>query len=170
MAAPGIPPDIAELTGPLFLGHLFNWGLFGALTVQVYVYYISFPKDKLLPKVIVTICYILELLQTVLSTRDAFRNFGTGWGNMEDLDTVGWLWFSVPLLGSVICCLGQLFYTWRLHILGRSWIITGVILTIAMVQLVTGVYSGITAGIAGHFSGLQHKSFKTQLYGSSQLP
>ena len=65
------------------------------------VYYISFPKDKRLPKLIVSSCYILELLQTVLSTRDAFRNFGTGWGNMEDLDTVGWLWFSVPVLGSV---------------------------------------------------------------------
>lgn len=45
--------------------------------------------------------YIIELLQTVLSTRDAFRNFGTGWGNMIDLDAVGWLWFSVPVLGSV---------------------------------------------------------------------
>lgn len=45
--------------------------------------------------------YIIELLQTVLSTRDAFRNFGTGWGNMIELDAVGWLWFSVPVLGSV---------------------------------------------------------------------
>ena len=48
--------------------------------------------------------YILELLQTCLSTRDSFRNFGTGWGNMMDLDTVGWLWFSVPVLGSISEC------------------------------------------------------------------
>ncbi|KAI0085581.1 hypothetical protein BDY19DRAFT_442111 [Irpex rosettiformis] len=160
MATSEIPPNIAELTGPLFLGHLFNWGLFGALTVQVYIYYISFPNDKRLPKIIVSSCYILELLQTVLSTRDAFRNFGTGWGNMEDLDTVGWLWFSVPVLGSIICCMGQLFYTWRLYMLGRSWFITGIILTIALVQLGFGLYSGITAGIAGHFSGMQHHTFK----------
>lgn len=45
--------------------------------------------------------YMIETLQTVLATRDAFRNFGTGWGNMLELDAVGWLWFSVPILGSI---------------------------------------------------------------------
>ena len=102
-----------------FLGHLFNWALFGALTVQVCesecavtsgrnlsdiptdLYYIAFPKDKPLPKAIVGTVYTLEILQIVLSTRDAFRNFGTGWGSMSDLDSVGWLWFSVPVLGSL---------------------------------------------------------------------
>ncbi|KAF7791576.1 hypothetical protein EIP86_002592 [Pleurotus ostreatoroseus] len=36
-----------------------------------------------------------------MSVSDAFRNFGTGWGNMEELNTVGLLWFSVPVLGSI---------------------------------------------------------------------
>lgn len=45
--------------------------------------------------------YTLELLQTVLSTRDAFRVFGTGWGDLNGLDGVGWLWFSVPVLVSL---------------------------------------------------------------------
>ncbi|KAJ8517243.1 hypothetical protein ONZ45_g5544 [Pleurotus djamor] len=82
---PPIPPIIAELTGPLLLGHFFNWGLFGALIVQTYVYYLAFPNDRLLPKTIVYSVLVIEVLQTVLATRDAFRNFGTGWGNMIDL-------------------------------------------------------------------------------------
>lgn len=72
--------------------------------------------------------------------------------------------------------MGQLFYVWRVHILGRSWPITVVlvivskllgvirdprlvcsshhgIIQIAGIQLGFGLYSGITAGIAGHFSG-----------------
>lgn len=57
-----------------------------------------------MPKIIVTTVYVLELAQTVLSTRDSFRNFGTGWGDMNDLNTVGWLWFSVPVLGSISKC------------------------------------------------------------------
>lgn len=65
------------------------------------VYYLAFPKDAMIPKTAVAFTYTLELLQTVLSTRDAFRNFGTVWGNMNDLDAVGWLWFSVPVLGSI---------------------------------------------------------------------
>lgn len=65
------------------------------------LYYISFPRDKLLPKAIVTTTYVLEVLQVCMSVSDGFRNFGTGWGDMVDLNTVGLLWFSVPVLGSV---------------------------------------------------------------------
>lgn len=65
------------------------------------MYYLAFPNDRRLQKGIVAFTYTIELLQTVLSTRDAFRNFGTGWGNMIELDAVGWLWFSVPVLGSI---------------------------------------------------------------------
>lgn len=55
----------------------------------------------MLPKAIVASTYTLEILQVVMSIRDGFRNFGTGWGNMEELDSVGTLWFSVPVLGSI---------------------------------------------------------------------
>lgn len=65
------------------------------------IYYLAFPHDRRLPKCIVGFTFVIELLQTVLATKDAFRNFGTGWGNMADLDAVGLLWFSVPVLGSV---------------------------------------------------------------------
>lgn len=71
------------------------------LVTTLDIYYLAFPNDRLGQKAVVAFTYTVELLQTVLSTRDAFRNFGTGWGNMNDLDAVGWLWFSVPVLGSI---------------------------------------------------------------------
>ncbi len=43
----------------------------------------------------------LETVQLVLSTRDAFVNLASGWGNMEALDDVGWQWFSLPILMAV---------------------------------------------------------------------
>lgn len=85
---------------------------------------------------------------------------------MQQLDAVGWLWFSVPVMGSVsayrsfasllrgskpfgkvvlieicaspclvnvVCFLGQMFYAWRIWILGhRTWI-TGVIFSVSCV-------------------------------------
>lgn len=65
------------------------------------VYYLAFPNDRRWPKAIVLGVFVIEVLQTVLATRDAFRNFATGWGNIEDLEEVGWLWFSVPVLGAI---------------------------------------------------------------------
>jgi len=158
---PPIPPIIAQLTGPLLLGHFFNWGLFGALTVQVYIYYLAFPKDRWFSKGIVTFAYTVELLQTVLATRDAFRNFGTGWGDMRELDAVGWLWFSVPVLGSIISCLGQVFYAWRISILSQSYWVSGVVLILSLLQFGTGLYSGAYAHIIGVFSQVQIREYKT---------
>ncbi|KAH8079065.1 hypothetical protein BXZ70DRAFT_651321 [Cristinia sonorae] len=160
---PPIPPIIAQLTGPLLLGHLFNWGLFGALSVQVYIYYLAFPKDRTLSKSIVAFTYTIELLQTVLSTRDAFRNFGTGWGNMIELDAVGWLWFSVPVLGSIISCLGQMFYAWRIWMLSKQYWTSIIIMVISLLQFSTGLYSGARAHLIGVFSKVQEETFKTTI-------
>lgn len=65
------------------------------------LYYISFPKDRALPKTLVAVTLSLETVQLVLSTRDAFVNLASGWGNMEALDDVGWQWFSLPILMAV---------------------------------------------------------------------
>ena len=62
------------------------------------LYYISFPKDRCIPKALVAITLSLETLQLVLSTRDGFINLASGWGNMQALDAVGWQWFSLPIL------------------------------------------------------------------------
>ncbi|KAF8995093.1 hypothetical protein BDQ17DRAFT_1430595 [Cyathus striatus] len=155
-----IPPFIAKLTGPLLLGHLFNWGLFGCLAVQCYIYYLSFPNDRMLPKVLVSVVIVIETLQTILSTRDAFRNFGTGWGNLADLDAVGWLWFSVPVLGSLITSMSQIFFAWRIYILSKQLYIPILVTLISTVQCVFGLWGGIYAHILGVFSEVQHHAYR----------
>ncbi|TFK33133.1 hypothetical protein BDQ12DRAFT_615813, partial [Crucibulum laeve] len=119
------------------LGHLFNWGLFGALAVQAYIYYLLFLNDCKLPKYLVCFVIVIEVLQTVLATRDAFRNFGTGWGNMIDLNAVGWLWFSAPVMSSIICSMAQTFFAWRIWILSQKIYIPVVVIVVSAVKLST---------------------------------
>ncbi|CAL1710455.1 unnamed protein product [Somion occarium] len=158
---PSIPLDIAQFTGPLLLGHLFNWGLFGALSVQTYIYYIAFPHDRLLPKSIVGFAFIAELLQTVLATFDAFRYFGMAWGNLNELNNVGFFWFNVQILGSIMSFTAQAFFAWRVWILSKNKWIVGIILILAMMSLVTGLYSGALTHIIGTFSEVQRQAYKT---------
>ncbi|KAF8514946.1 hypothetical protein BU17DRAFT_94035 [Hysterangium stoloniferum] len=150
-----MPPPIVQLTGPLLLGHLFNWGLFGCLTVQSYIYYLAFPNDRTLPKVIVGWVVIIETLQTILSTRDAFRVFGTNWGNLENLNEIGWLWFSTPVLGSIITSTAQLFFGWRIYILSQKIYIPAVTIVLSFVQCGAGLWGGIFAHQLGLFSEVQ---------------
>ncbi|KAK7691408.1 hypothetical protein QCA50_004807 [Cerrena zonata] len=142
------------------LGYMFNWGLFGALTVQTYVYYLSFPRDRRSTKVIVYSTYIIELLQTVLSTRDAFRVFGSGWGDLAEMNKVGWLWFSVPVLGSIISLIAQGFYAFRIWILSKNWWVCSAIISVSMAQCAAGFYSGYFSHKVGDFSKVQDGNFR----------
>ncbi|KAJ3475198.1 hypothetical protein NLI96_g11994 [Meripilus lineatus] len=148
---PAIPDNVVDFSGPLLLGHLFNWGLFGALSVQVY---------RLLPKYIVSVAYVLELLQVVLSTRDAFRTLGSHWGNMVELDKVGWQWFSVVFLGVFLGSMSQFFYAWRIWVFSSKIYVPIVVIVLSLFQTVAGLYGGVITAIGGKYSELQESTYK----------
>ncbi|KAJ7649189.1 hypothetical protein B0H17DRAFT_958677, partial [Mycena rosella] len=103
---------------------------------------------------------LAELLQTMSDSRDTIQTFGSGWGNPAVLDDVGWAWFSVPVLGSSIASAGQMFFAWRIYIIGGSLVIPAVIGAVTTVQLGAGIWTGILIGRAGRFSRLQFSGMK----------
>lgn len=69
--------------------------------VNLDTYYIAFPRDRLFLKIIVYGVFILEFIQSILTTKDAFGTFANGLGNWIALSRVRLLWFSVPILGGI---------------------------------------------------------------------
>ncbi|KAK0468806.1 hypothetical protein IW261DRAFT_1317886, partial [Armillaria novae-zelandiae] len=102
---------------------LLHWGLFGALSVQLYLYYLAFPKDKKFTKYLVYGIYIIEFVQTVLFTHDAFAEFGYGFGDIEALTAMDFNWLTVSIMCAVVACIGQVFYAYRIFILSKSRIV-----------------------------------------------
>ncbi len=49
------------------------------------LYYLAFPKDRNFTKCLVYAIYIVEFVQTMLFTHDAFAMFGYGFGDIEAL-------------------------------------------------------------------------------------
>ncbi|KAJ7491120.1 hypothetical protein FB451DRAFT_1514575 [Mycena latifolia] len=123
--------DIGALTIPLFIGTVMNWALLGSLIVQFYIYFLAFPNDPRFSKFLVVAISVAELLQTMSDSRDTILTFGAGWGNFALLDDVGWAWFSVPVLGSTIASAGQMFFAWRIYIIGQSLIVPAVIAAVS---------------------------------------
>ena len=70
-------------------------------TVFADVYYIAFPLDHARLKTIVSVIYILEILQVITATHDGFRMFASGWSDLVELDNIGLLWFTVPVMNGV---------------------------------------------------------------------
>ncbi|KAH9945912.1 uncharacterized protein BXZ73DRAFT_95432 [Epithele typhae] len=145
MATP-IPDDIALLSGPPLLGHLFNYGLFGILSAQVVHYHLSFSSDPFRLKAFIYGLYLVEWVQVILITHDAFQVYGAGWGNFAALNSPQWLWFDIPVMTALVSATVQCFFAWRIYALSGSRIISVFVVLVALMQAGGGVATGIQVG------------------------
>ncbi|KAF8996709.1 hypothetical protein BDQ17DRAFT_1172193, partial [Cyathus striatus] len=104
--------------------YMANWMLYGVLCVQVYLYYLAFPKDPLHNKIMVYIVFILETIQSAMIGRDVYVTFAKGFGNPDAINNIHLEWFTLPFLGSIVAGMVQILYAYRIHILSKSWIVS----------------------------------------------
>ncbi|KJA23713.1 hypothetical protein HYPSUDRAFT_39549 [Hypholoma sublateritium FD-334 SS-4] len=149
---PPIPADIAATTAPLLFGTLFNWALYGVLSIQTYIYYLHFPDDKIGNKILVYTCYIIEVVQTAMTSADLYFWFATGYGNVTHLGNVNISPVDTPVLCGIIAAIVQCFFAYRIFTLRRSY------LWICVLIIVTSVVQTVGA-LATAF-----RSFKLQEY------
>ncbi|PBK86565.1 hypothetical protein ARMGADRAFT_1086406 [Armillaria gallica] len=140
-----VPADypIERLSGPLIVGYLLHWGLFGTLSVQLYLYYLAFPKDRKITKYLVYGIYLVEFVQTILFTHDAFAKFGYGFGDPKALTRVYFNWLTVPIVSAAAACVGQGFYAYRIFILSKSRIIPIFVICVSLTSSVAAIITGV---------------------------
>ncbi|KAG7087201.1 hypothetical protein E1B28_013182 [Marasmius oreades] len=153
MSAPPVIPNLEPITAPLFLGSMFNWGLWGILACQTYLYRMYFPKDKLVFKALIYVTFLLETIQTALSTYDNYMWFVRGFGDPSVLDKTFISPFDAPMMGAIIALFVQLFYVYRIYLLNNSWAWFCVLIIIITVAQTVGAFIGGIRGLkAGVFS------------------
>ncbi|KAI0734037.1 hypothetical protein C8Q72DRAFT_927465 [Fomitopsis betulina] len=138
-----IPADVVKIAGPVLLGSQLNWGLFGVLTGQLYMYNASGYRDHPFIKCIVYGMYIFEALQTILLTHDTFHQLAINFGNYEGLVAAYLTGFELVIQSAIIACVTQCFYAWRIYVLGKSRILTGLIVAVSLLQCAGGFSEGI---------------------------
>ncbi|KAJ7088518.1 hypothetical protein B0H15DRAFT_292496 [Mycena belliarum] len=82
---PVLIPDANTVIGPLFIGNSFNWMLMGTLLLQVYAYWLNFPRDTMRIKSLVYSVFVLDLLQTGFGTHEVWWFSVEKWGNTAAL-------------------------------------------------------------------------------------
>ncbi|KAF9442446.1 hypothetical protein P691DRAFT_779402 [Macrolepiota fuliginosa MF-IS2] len=121
--------------------------LYGILTVQTYLYYLAFPKDKWQVKSIVYFVYIVGAMQTAFALRDFYTLFC-----IEDTERVllstafgphrfGFMWFTVPVSSALVAVVAQLFYAHRIYTIFRGKVITIIVSILAILQFACGITS-----------------------------
>ncbi|KAG7090569.1 hypothetical protein E1B28_009676 [Marasmius oreades] len=150
---PAIPPsDIPKTAGPILLGYLLNYGLHGVLTVQTYNYYNAFPNDPTKVKAVVYGVYILETIQTVMITWDAFQYFAFGFGDASVLSQENLVWFDGCIMDGAVAFVVQTYYAHRIHLLSKSKVLMGVIVLMALVQFGGAIATAAIGKMVGQFS------------------
>ncbi|KAJ6537420.1 hypothetical protein DFH09DRAFT_1369158 [Mycena vulgaris] len=151
------PVEIVQLSGPLLIGYLLHWGLFGTLTLQLYLYYEAFPKDRLATKCLVYTVYVFALVQTIIITHDTFGTFGYGFGDLSALMAPHLEWLTVPIMGGLVALIGQSFYAYRVYVLSRHWSIPVLIVVISLISCVGGFLTGSFIKEVGNLTLLADK-------------
>ncbi|EIM90625.1 uncharacterized protein STEHIDRAFT_41812, partial [Stereum hirsutum FP-91666 SS1] len=96
------------------VGIVLNWFLFGILTVQVYIYYSSFPTDSKRIKILVYGIYLVETAQACTVMSDLCFWFAQGFGDLNKLTATYISPVDTPMLGSISSLAVQLFYCHRI--------------------------------------------------------
>ncbi|PBK82145.1 hypothetical protein ARMGADRAFT_1019899 [Armillaria gallica] len=150
------PSDLYKLSLiSCFLGLI----LYGILCDQVYIYYISFPKDNLMSKTVVYLLWLTETVQTATTIYYTFDTFCYDFGILSGLDEVHITWFTVIILSGFVGCIAQLFYAWRMYKFSKKarWLCI-ILSVIAFTQFAAAICCGIQIRNSGHYSNLQKSS------------
>ncbi|KDR72608.1 hypothetical protein GALMADRAFT_756283 [Galerina marginata CBS 339.88] len=140
------------LLSSLQISALITWGLQGILCVQVYNYYLSFPKDPLYMKLLVYFSLALEIAQTLMVTHDTYEVFAAGYGDLLGLNNLHLLWLTLPTLGGVVGLLCHLTFAYRISLLSESKITGGVISALALCASISAFTFGGKLANAGVLS------------------
>ncbi|KIK01539.1 hypothetical protein K443DRAFT_661744 [Laccaria amethystina LaAM-08-1] len=130
---------ILPLLSSLLMGYLFTWGLQGILVVQVYNYYMSFPNDRWHWKCIIYFLFVVELVQTILATKDAYTVYAEGFGQYEALDKLHLLWLTLPVMSGLVGFFCHSIFAYRIYILSELWQVGMFIFMLAAFALASAI-------------------------------
>ncbi|KJA24692.1 hypothetical protein HYPSUDRAFT_161593 [Hypholoma sublateritium FD-334 SS-4] len=145
-------PNVAAAAGPSLVGYMLNWGLYGILTIQVYIYILAFSNDRLFIRCVVYAIYTLETVQTVLLTQNAFRVFGSGFGNPSELNSVGISWIAVGIMGALSACIVQMFYAYRISVISKTKLIPAITSSLALISTASAIVSGVMSHRGNYYA------------------
>ncbi|KAK0486436.1 hypothetical protein IW261DRAFT_1559835 [Armillaria novae-zelandiae] len=161
---------IARVTGPIVVASWLHWGLFGTLSVQLYLYYLAFPNDKKFTKYLVYGVYVVELAQTILASHDAFGLFGYDFGNFEAVTEVRLNWLTIPIMSASSACVGQIFYAYRIFMLSKSRIVPIFVICVSLTSSVAAIITGVYSCQAGNYLELYNQKTNIAIWcGGSAL-
>ncbi|KAJ7173916.1 hypothetical protein C8R43DRAFT_1102489 [Mycena crocata] len=145
---------------PQLVGTQANWALLGTLTLQVYKFHICFPHEKMAIKALVYSLFLLEVVQTGITSHFAYSILVTGWGDPGVFVKLPWSSLATPIFTGITSAVVQIFFARRIYILKGENIIyrvvAAVIVLLALMQSLAGIISDARFAVTTAVAELQN--------------
>ncbi|KAJ8092666.1 hypothetical protein PM082_006994 [Marasmius tenuissimus] len=154
----GADVPVGVVAGPCVIGYLLNWGLFGVLCAQVFLYYLAFPRDRRSVKTLVYSLLVLDFVQIVVVTNDIFIKYSLEFTNVQGLWAMRHAWFSIPMMSAINATAVQLFFAHRITMLSESKSLGLLVAIMAITAGTGGITTGVQAKIIDNFAEIATKA------------
>ncbi|KAI0066614.1 hypothetical protein BV25DRAFT_1409151 [Artomyces pyxidatus] len=137
-----LDPRPTTVIGPIFVGNVINWLLMGTLIVQVYIFSVNFPGERLRLRLLVYGILCLDIVQTVFGTHLAWWYMISSWNNPIALESLPWSDVTIPIMCGLVAGIVQIFYAWQIWVLTKTILMHGfaaLIVVVALAQSLTAV-------------------------------
>ncbi|KAJ8519805.1 hypothetical protein ONZ45_g3287 [Pleurotus djamor] len=113
--------EITHLLGPVFVGLILSWGLYGGLLIQIYNYYDTQHKtDRPYIKAVVYGLLIVDSVSQVFITSLSWGSLVRGWGDPNALMETPWMGIVLPVFNGITAMTVQIFFAWRIWTLRNN--------------------------------------------------
>ncbi|KAH0581973.1 hypothetical protein H2248_011637 [Termitomyces sp. 'cryptogamus'] len=144
-------PLIREFYGPLLVGTVLNFLLYGITITQLYLYHISSNRDRIWIRAFVYLLFVGDTVHTLFTLLYMYETLIDHFGDTTHLETANWVFATGPALTGILGGLVQAFFAWRIKVLTAGRKITIIILFCATSSFLMGVATATAAGIVPQF-------------------
>jgi len=143
---PHLPMNVGHTLGALLIGGLFAAAFWGFTSVQTYVYYQYYPKDRPILKLIVAILWILDTLDACLTSHVIYHYLVINYMNPSSITIPVWSMIIHILVTTItdvfIRCLITV-RVWKLS--NQNILLTSIVWIICLCDLTIGVAISVKA-------------------------
>lgn len=94
-------------------------------------------------KVYVAVLVLFDALNTGITAAWMYTYLISSWGNASVFSQADWMAASDPVMIVLIACMVELFFAWRLYVIGRQRWVTMIIVIFSVLELLSGIGTGI---------------------------
>ncbi|KAK0201861.1 hypothetical protein DFS33DRAFT_1350641 [Desarmillaria ectypa] len=129
-----------------------SMSLYGIMITQVYVYYVTYKKDKTWIKVYVAVIFFADTLNTVFNFVYMYRTLIVHFGDVAFLGNADWVFATDPALTGIIAAMVQVFFAWRVRVLTNNHWLVCIIISATLAGGSGGVATAVEVGFQPRFT------------------